>query len=235
MKADLLGVGQIHVLIEKLKASGAILLDPYPEVVPSVLEDKLLYLTSSIYGGISPLPLFSFKKGGVRYILSAKLHEALADLYPDLKVLYIELEDDPQYPFTAIAIVLRDLGLTLNDGFVKMYICPELAELKYDDLPLARAVRSVVAKYLDVRSFGSADSLRCICGMCEDRREEKTRVDIDILAGALLARRQKTRPIRISIAQLDEEDRIIVARVIRGLANPDFKRELLDLLNRYEV
>ncbi|MEZ0248693.1 MAG: hypothetical protein ABWJ97_05420 [Thermoproteus sp.] len=237
VKADLLDIGQIRALVEKLKASGALLLDPYPEVVPSALEDKLLYLASSIYGGISPLPLFSFKKGGVRYVLSARLHEALADLYPDLKVLYIELEGDPQYPFTAVAVVLRDLGLALNDVFVKRYVCPELMELKVDDVPLARVVRSVVAKYLDVRGPGSAGSLRCVCGMCEDGREEALRkVDIDILATTLLARRQKSRPAaRISIAQLDEEDRAIVARVVRGLANPDFKRELLDLLNRYEV
>ncbi len=230
IKADLLDISSLRDMLRDLK--DAVVLDPYPEVVPTVLEDKLLYLTSSIYGGISPLPLFSFRKEGARYVLSPKLHEMLAELVPSLKVLYIDIAGEPQYPFTAVSVVLRDLGVSINGRFLKEYVCPELRSLEQDDIPLARSIKSVISRFAPVPSGSSARSLRCLCGLCEEKS-----LDLDSLALAIFkeGKHAERRSRRFNLAELDEEDRAIVVRVIRGLSIPEFRRELIDLLNRYEV
>lgn len=227
VKAELLGITELRRALAGI--DDAVVLDPYPEVVPAALEDKLLYLTTSIYGGISPLPLFSFRKDGVHFVLSLRLHDMLAELVPDLKALFIEVLEEPQYPFTAVAIVLRDLGVGVNEKYLKEYVCPELASLEQDDVPLAKSIKSAISKFLAMPPGSSARSLRCLCGLCEERRQP----DIDSLALALFKRRIERRSP--SLADLDEEDRAIVMRVIRGLSNQSFKRELIDLLNRYEL
>jgi hypothetical protein len=230
VKVDLIDVDALAGLVG---GERVLVIDPYPEVVPTAVEDKLLYLSSSIYGGISPLPLFSFSKGETRYLLSPRLHRSLADLMPGLKALYIEVVGEPQYPFTAVALVLSDLGINVAEAFLREYVCPELAALEEDDVPLARAIRSAVSKYLAVAaSSPSPRSIRCFCGLCEDRGG---RLDLDVLALDLKRRTAPRARRRDGLADLGEEDRAIVLRVIRGLSIPEFRRELLDLLNRYEV
>ncbi len=230
VKVDLIDVDALAGLVG---GERVLVIDPYPEVVPTAVEDKLLYLSSSIYGGISPLPLFSFSKGKARYLLSPRLHKSLADLMPGLKALYIEVVGEPQYPFTAVALVLSDLGVNVAEAFLREYVCPELAALEEDDVPLARAIRSAVSKYLAVAASSSSPrSIRCFCGLCEDRGDW---LDLDVLAQDLKRRTVPRARRRDGLADLGEEDRAIVLRVIRGLSIPEFRRELLDLLNRYEV
>ncbi|AEA12119.1 hypothetical protein TUZN_0627 [Thermoproteus uzoniensis 768-20] len=231
VKIDIINADNLADFLRK--QAGATVIDPYPEIVPTALEDKLLYLASSIYGGISPLPLFSFEKGGSRYLLSPRLHKLLADLMPGLKVLHIEVVGEPQYPFTAIALVLRDLGISADEEFLKEHVCPELAALEEDDVPLARAIRSAVSKYLTIAPSGaSTRSIRCLCGLCEDRGSG---LDLDALALSLTKRSVSRAYSRRGLTELNDEDRAIIMRVIRGLSIPEFRRELIDLLNRYEV
>lgn len=235
VKVDILAVREAELLVERLRSAGAVVVDPYPEAIPTLLQDKLLYLSSSIYGNLSPLPLFEFEKGGRRYVLSNRVHAELAELLPDLKVIHVDVREEALYPFAALALVLNDLGLTrLNRKFLNEYVCPEVQQLDQDDVPLAQEIRKVLSKYFKLWRRGT---LWKLCGL-EPINGERSDIDIDTIAVRIVESNRKLKP-SISVDELEiglrGEDKALLARVARGLRIPGFRAELEELLRRYDL
>ncbi|MBP1448464.1 MAG: hypothetical protein JZD41_00370, partial [Thermoproteus sp.] len=203
----------------------------------TVVEDKLLYLSSSVYGRVIPVPLFYFERGGRTYMLSPKLHYAAAQLIGDeAKALLIHTRD-PVYPFTAISIILYDLGFRKqNKDYIEKYVCPEIRDIADGHIPLADKIRRVLNRYLAVKpAAGAVETLRCLCGLCDDARD--LAVEVESLKAEIkaISLRVERADLGSLFDLLDDVERGLVMRVIRGFTIPGFKGELEWLLKKYGI
>lgn len=232
--AELLSFRYALEKARELEAAGAELVDPYPEVLPTAVEDKLLYLSSSVYGRIAPVPLFYFEHGGRAYMLTHRLHYAVAQLLgEEINILFIYTKN-PIYPFTAISIILYDLGFKKqNKNFIEKYICPEVREITGSHIPLADKIRHILNRYLAIRPAGGAvETLRCLCGLCGDDARDLTAEVRSLKAGSPKAERADLSDL---FDLLDDGERRLMTRIIRGFTIPGFKGELEELLKKYGI